>query len=204
MDACTLSVYSVYEVKAAEIMQTDVPFVLRHATPQEVASLLSKNKDYNVFPVVQNRGSKKHNHFATSLNPNSFLPFTETMTLNGYAERRDLTNYLLECFQIVYNTIHEKDSLLESNAGRRALAKSMAFAAWEDTQQQQGGRGRSAAMPYGTFGQQQGKAGVVDKKVVTLTEDELLSKFKLFEDSSSLYSFAQLCHYDDARMYMYS
>jgi len=111
---------SVYEVKAAEIMQTDVPFVLRHATPQEVASLLSKNKDYNVFPVVQNR---------------------ETMTLNGYAERRDLTNYLLECFQIVYNTIHEKDSLLESNAGRRALAKSMAFAAWEDTQQQQGGRG---------------------------------------------------------------
>jgi len=38
-------------------------------------------------------------------------------------------------------------------------------------------------MPYGTFGQQQGKAGVVDKKVVTLTEDELLSKFKLFEDT---------------------
>jgi CBS domain-containing protein len=48
--------FSVYEVTAGEIMETNVPFVLQHATPKEVASLLSKNKDANVFPVVNSKG----------------------------------------------------------------------------------------------------------------------------------------------------
>jgi CBS domain-containing protein len=43
-------------VTAGEIMETNVPFVLQHATPKEVASLLSKNKDANVFPVVNSKG----------------------------------------------------------------------------------------------------------------------------------------------------
>jgi CBS domain-containing protein len=49
--------HSIYEVTAGEIMDTNVPFVLQHATPKEVASLLSKNKDCNVFPVVNSKGT---------------------------------------------------------------------------------------------------------------------------------------------------
>lgn len=172
---------SVYEVTAGEIMETNVPFVLQHATPKEVASLLSKNKDANVFPVVNSK---------------------EVMTLKGYVERRELTNYLLQCFQIVVNALNESQDVDDENAAvtRRAgrgLAASMApFSAWDDIRQarkgQLGRRGSNiGSKPYGTFDQRRRSTGTksgrrsTTEQVITLTEAELLSKFKLFEEDDA-------------------
>jgi hypothetical protein len=88
------------------------------------------------------------------------------MTLKGYVERRELTNYLLQCFQIVVNALNETQDADDENAavtrrGGRGLAASMApFSAWDDIRQarkgQLGRRGSSIASsskPYGTFDQ---------------------------------------------------
>ncbi len=153
-------------------METNVPFVLQHATPKEVASLLSKNKDANVFPVVNSKGKAYLLPLASQLAAlmeltsvySFFLCVAEVMTLKGYVERRELTNYLLQCFQIVVNALNESQDVDDENAavtrrGGRGLAASMApFSAWDDIRQarkgQLGRRGSNIeSKPYGTFDQ---------------------------------------------------
>ncbi len=93
-----------------------------------------------------------------------FLCVAEVMTLKGYVERRELTNYLLQCFQIVVNALNESQDVDDENAavtrrGGRGLAASMApFSAWDDIRQarkgQLGRRGSNiGSKPYGTFDQ---------------------------------------------------